>query len=153
MILGYPLAIFRFSSILLVKGLLIGSLTFFTGGCRESASPTTATSGTFTVTATLTGPPKWSYSVTTSGNNNVVNIELKTSVFQADCTFTNPSGWTAVTSANSLAINNPAKVGTKTVEFSVSCPIRNGPVFIKITDQGGATATLGPIDGPVEGGV
>jgi len=113
------------------------------------APPTTATSGTFTATASTVGPPKWTYSVTTSGSTNIGSIEFITSIDQSNCTFSPPTGWTAVTGSGSTVISDPNAAGAVTVGFDVECDFTNGPVYLKVTDLGGTTKTLGTIAGPV----
>lgn len=110
--------------------------------------PTTGTDTTKTITATVTktGPPRWSYSVSTSGSGNITKIEMPNSTGGACAIENAPTGW--ATSAPVGGVVTSSAVGQITVTFDVVCEQGTNSTSNMTVTAGGTKFTVGPIAGP-----
>jgi hypothetical protein len=116
------------------------------GGGGVARPATSASGGSFSVTVNPVGPPKWTYSLATTGSSNINAIELESAIDPADCTLT-PPATPAAWATSGLRMTDAA--GSTNPKFSVECDKTNGPVYIKVRDVSGTVdTTLGPVAGP-----
>jgi hypothetical protein len=134
---GYRLAVF----VLLA---LVGLLMTACPTPVPASVATTASGGNFTVTVNPVGPPKWTYTVKTTGSSNINFIEIIAPINIKDCKVTVPTGWTQA--GNVLSTNTASAT---TVTYSLECDKTNGPTYVKVNDVAGSGPnSLGPVAGP-----
>ena len=107
--------------------------------------------GPFIVSVLPAQPPTWTYTVTSDNQNELTSVEIHSKTSLSDCTITADRLGMTISSRQTDKGHDVVldAFGTKRLTTTLSCPDHEqGEVFLKVTDAGGITRTLGPIAGP-----
>lgn len=125
------------------------ALVFATAGVSLAA--TQKAGGPFTVRVLPASPPTWSYTVVSQGQNEIASVEIHAESTLSDCTITADRLGFTVAAHETEAGHDVvlAAANTKRLTASLNCPGREqGEVYLKVTDAGGISRMIGPIEGP-----
>ena len=121
-------------------------------GCSGSALHLNATEGPYTVEVLPAQSPTWTYIVQSSGFNGIASVEIISSADLSSCEF--PQEELGL-SHSSKRTDRGARIvlnshGQGQITASLTCPhLKEGEVYVRITDMGGIVRTVGPLAGPV----
>ena len=107
--------------------------------------------GPFFVSVLPAQPPTWNYTVTSDSQNEVTSVVIHSASNLSDCTIT-AERLGFVVSARQADTGHEVVLetrGSREFNASIHCPDHEqGEVYLKVTDAGGITRTIGPIAGP-----
>ena len=107
--------------------------------------------GPFFVSILPANPPTWTYTVHSSGQNELVSVEILSDSNLSDCTINAARTGEALSSRRTETGHNVVlnALNTRTLTASLSCSDHElGEVFLRVTDAGGISRTIGPVAGP-----
>jgi hypothetical protein len=134
----------RFSWIVAVAALTIG-VTGLAGAQLHKLG------GPFFVSVLPAHPPTWTYTVSSDGQNELTSVVILSDSNLSDCTITAERLGMALSSTKTDKGHDVMldASGTKHLTASLRCSDHEaGEVFLRVTDAGGITRTIGPIAGP-----
>ena len=106
--------------------------------------------GPFFVSVLPAQAPTWTYTVTSDSQNDLASVEILSDSNLSDCTITAERIGMALSSKKTDKGHDVVlDAGGKHLTASLRCPDHEtGDVFLRVTDTGGITRTIGPVPGP-----
>lgn len=111
--------------------------------------------GPFQVEVLPAGPPTWTYAISTDRAEGIVSVEVITPVdtklarLERVAGATGRSTWAPWKDENVIGLRTLDPKGRRSLRFSlVAESAAAGVVYLRVEDEQGLTATLGPVAGP-----
>lgn len=106
--------------------------------------------GPFFVSVLPAQAPTWTYTVTSDSQNELASVEILSDSNLSDCTITAERlGRTLSSTKTDKGHDVILDAGGKRLTASLSCSEHEtGEIFLRVTDTGGISRTIGPVPGP-----
>ncbi len=106
--------------------------------------------GPFFVSILPSQAPTWTYMVSSDSQNNLASVEILSDANLSDCTITAERfGKTIRSTKTDKGHDVILEAGGKRLTAELSCPDHeSGEVYLRVTDTGGISRTIGPVPGP-----
>ena len=127
------------------------ALAFALGSIDPVSAQIHKQGGPFFISVLPAHPPTWTYTVTTDTHNELTSVEILSNSSLSDCSITAERTGMTIRSTPTDKGHHVVLTGSgeRSVTASLTCSDHaKGEVFLRITDAGGITRTVGPIAGP-----